>query len=891
MTKPHTSRGAFPTSTYRLQIHGGFTLDDAAEIADYIAKLGVSHIYTSPFMQAAAGSTHGYDPVDWNAVNVEVGGEAAHQRYCARLGELGLGQIVDIVPNHMALAPGNRFWWDVLENGPWSRYAEYFDIDWNPDEMRLQHKVLVPVLGDQYGHELENGSIKVGRKGTTFEVHYFDNHLPVSPESVPMILSWAAKACKSEALSFLANSFERLPRPEITDRAAVLSRNRDKIVLFLLLERLCEEQPQVFVCLDQAIAALNKNIDELDEFLQKQNYRLAYWRVAGQDLGYRRFFDVNTLIGVRVEREPVFRETHERVLEWLRDGVVDGVRVDHPDGLRDPQQYFDRLRQAAPNAYVVAEKILQKGEQLRESWPVQGTTGYEFLNQVNGLLISPEGLQQLDEVYCRFTGGVPGFAEMAHEKKLATTQEALGSDVNRLTDTFLQICDNDRNHRDYTRADVRRALREIAACFPVYRTYVTPARGEVLEEDAQSIASAVQEAQRRRSDVDKRLFAFMEDVLTLRRRGVLESEFLARFQQFTSPVMAKGVEDTAFYCYNREIGLNEVGGNPGDPAVSVEDFHRENARAQQHEPFRMLTLTTHDTKRSEDARARLAVLTEMPAEFGESLERWSARHAKYNPGGLVDRNAEYYFYQTAVAAWPLSVERAVVHMEKASREAKVHTSWTNNNRDYETALREFVQATLQDAEFAEDVQQWVARMARASRSNSLAQTLLKYTSPGVPDLYQGSELWDHRLVDPDNRTPVDFAVRCKLLAEVQTMDVNAVLARMEEGLPKLWTIAKALAVRKELPDSFAAKGDYTPILAEGARKDHVVAFLRGKDVAVIVPRVTETIAVTNDWQATTVKLPRGNWRNKLTGASVAGGTLAVEAVLAEFPVALLVRES
>jgi (1->4)-alpha-D-glucan 1-alpha-D-glucosylmutase len=541
MTKPHTSRGAFPTSTYRLQIHGGFTLDDAAEIADYIAKLGVSHIYTSPFMQAAAGSTHGYDPVDWNAVNVEVGGEAAHQRYCARLGELGLGQIVDIVPNHMALAPGNRYWWDVLENGPWSRYAEYFDIDWNPDEMRLQHKVLVPVLGDQYGHELENGSIKVGRKGTTFEVHYFDNHLPVSPESVPMILSWAAKACKSEALSFLANSFERLPRPEITDRAAVLSRNRDKIVLFLLLERLCEEQPQVFVCLDQAIAALNKNIDELDEFLQKQNYRLAYWRVAGQDLGYRRFFDVNTLIGVRVEREPVFRETHERVLEWLRDGVVDGVRVDHPDGLRDPQQYFDRLRQAAPNAYVVAEKILQKGEQLRESWPVQGTTGYEFLNQVNGLLISPEGLQQLDEVYCRFTGGVPGFAEMAHEKKLATTQEALGSDVNRLTDTFLQICDNDRNHRDYTRADVRRALREIAACFPVYRTYVTPARGEVLEEDAQSIASAVQEAQRRRSDVDKRLFAFMEDVLTLRRRGVLESEFLARFQQFTSPVMAKGV--------------------------------------------------------------------------------------------------------------------------------------------------------------------------------------------------------------------------------------------------------------------------------------------------------------------------------------------------------------
>jgi (1->4)-alpha-D-glucan 1-alpha-D-glucosylmutase len=325
MTQRDKSREAFPTSTYRLQIHGGFTLDDAARTADYIAKLGVSHIYTSPFMQAAAGSTHGYDPVDWNAVNVEVGGEAAHARYCARLGELGLGQIVDIVPNHMALATGNKYWWDVLENGPWSRYAEYFDVDWDPDEARLQHKVLVPVLGDQYGHELENGSIKLVRKGTEFEVQYFDNRLPVSPESMPVFLHWAAKACKSEALSFLANSFERLPRPDITDRAAVLARHRDRIVLFLLLERLCEEQPQSIVCLDQAIAALNKNVDALDEFLQKQNYRLAYWRVAGQDLGYRRFFDVNTLIGVRVERELVFRETHERVLEWLRDGVIDGV--------------------------------------------------------------------------------------------------------------------------------------------------------------------------------------------------------------------------------------------------------------------------------------------------------------------------------------------------------------------------------------------------------------------------------------------------------------------------------------------------------------------------------------------------------------------------------------
>jgi (1->4)-alpha-D-glucan 1-alpha-D-glucosylmutase len=870
-------------------MHGGFTLDDATRELDYLAALGISHVYSSPYMQAAAGSTHGYDPVDWSAVNLELGGEPAHARFTARLKALGLGQILDIVPNHMALADGNRYWWDVLQNGQSSRYADYFDIYWNPDEARLRKKILVPVLGDQYGHELDKGAIQLARSGTRFEVKYYEHRLPVAPESMPAFLQSAAENCKSDALAFLSESFGRLSHPDPSDRAAVLDRDRDKTALFDLLEHRIEEAPDSIPCLDEAIAALNKNVDALDEFLQQQNYRLAYWRVAAQDLGYRRFFDVNTLIGVRVEREPVFRETHARVLKWLEDGTVDGVRVDHPDGLRDPQQYFDRLRHEAPNAYVVAEKILQKGEQLRESWPIQGATGYEFLNQVNGLLISPDGLRQLDEIYCGFTGGVPGFAEMAHEKKLSTTREALGSDVNRLTDQFLEICDHDRNHRDYTRADVRRALREIAASFPVYRTYVSPSRNEVLDEDAQSISTAVKAAQQRRKDVDPRLFAFIEAVLTLRRRGTRETKFLQRFQQFTSPVMAKGVEDTAFYCYNRLIALNEVGGNPGDPVVSVEDFHRLNQRAQEKEPFRMLTLTTHDTKRSEDTRARLLVLTESPEEFGEALKRWSAMNAKHNSTGLVDRNAEYYFYQTALGAWPLTAERAVVHMEKASREAKVHTSWVTNNADYEKALREFVEATLKNSEFTDDVQKLAKLLDRAARSNSLAQTLLKTTSPGVPDLYQGAELWDHRLVDPDNRTPVDFALRSKLLKELQTMDAPAVLARMDEGLPKLWTIAKALQVRNEFAQSFGADSKYTPLVAEGDRKDHVVAFLRGEDVAVIVPRLTE--AVTNGWQGTTVKLPRGSWRNRLTGASAPEGNLKIETLLAEFPVALLVREN
>ncbi len=889
------AKGPCPSSTYRLQLHAGFTLDDAAAIADYVAALGISHAYLSPYLQAAEGSTHGYDPVDPRSVNVELGGEAAHQRFCKRLGELGLGQILDIVPNHMAVAPNNRYWWDILENGSSSRYANYFDIDWQPTESRLQNKVLVPVLGDQYGAELDKGSIQLhrtkdGKFEAQFEVCYGDHRLPVAPETIPVFLQCAAKTCGSDTLAFLADSFARLPQPQYTDRAETWARHRDKDVLMGLLERCCAEEPKSFGCIDKAIRELNANTEALDQFLQKQNYRLAYWRVASEDIGYRRFFDINTLIGVRVEREQVLLETHERILQWLREGTIDGVRVDHADGLRDPQQYFERLRQTAPRAYVVAEKILQREERLQPGWPIHGCTGYEFIDHANGLLLHPEGLGKIEEFYRDFTGEPTCFDAMAREKKLSIEQEGLGSDVTRLTTLFLEICENDRNHRDYTRPEIRRAVRETAACFPVYRTYVSPERREVSEQDAEYIRTALELAKTHRTDIDARLFDFIGDVLMLRRRGNLESEFLLRFQQFTSPVMAKGVEDTTLYCFNRLIGLNEVGGEVALPALSVEEFHARNAEWQRTHPLRMVALTTHDTKRSEDVRARLLALTEMPAEFAAAVDRWSESNSKHCAGlgdGKLDRNTEYFFYQTVIGAWPLEEERAIAYMEKATREAKVHTTWTQKNAEYEDRLRTFIKATLADKEFVSEVEQFVAKLDGLACVNSLAQTLLKYTVPGVPDLYQGSELWDHRLVDPDNRTPVDFALRCRMLDELKNATPQQILERMKEGLPKLWVIRQALQVRKKHCDAFGMDGCYKPIEVRGPKAAHAIAFLRGGSVAAIVPRVSSGVA--DGWGDTCVQLPPGKWTNVLAATELSGGAANLGEVLRGFPVALLAK--
>ena len=875
-------------STYRLQLHREFTFDDAAAIVEYLKTLGVTHVYCSPYLQAAPGSMHGYDVVDHRRVNEELGGGAAHERFCKRLEKCGLGQVLDIVPNHMSLGAENKYWWDVLENGTNSRYASFFDIDWNSSEERLRDKVLVPVLAEQYGRALSAGKVVVKRKGARFTVEAAGQTFPVSPASLSMILGKAAEYAKSDALNFVSASFARLPSPDFWDRRTILARHRDKKVLHGLLDRLGREDEGVSEAIDRVVSEVNSSVDALDEFLSQQFYRLAYWRTADQQLGYRRFFDVNTLIGLRVEREFVFDETHALILKWLKEGLLDGVRVDHPDGLRDPKQYFERLRQRAPEAWIVGEKILEPGEWLREGWPIEGTSGYDFLNMALGVLVNRDGLKKLGEHYTAFTGDDSDFPGVAHDKKIAVEQEALGSDVNRLTTLFVDICESNRDQRDFTRAEVRRAIREVAACFSIYRTYVVPERNEIAEEDRKRIRRAIDSAKSNRADIDGGLFDFMRDVLTLKVIGKTETEFVNRFQQFTAPVMAKGVEDTAYYCWNRLAAMNEVGGDPDCDGFSLEHFHNYQVRMQQTFPMTMTALSTHDTKRSDDVRARMIVLSEMSDMFAEVVRRWSTHNAKFRSGDQIDPGTEWFLYQTLVGAWPISTERLREYMQKAMREAKVRTSWVANNAEYENAVNRYIDAILADEEFVAELEKFVVEIATAGRVNSLAQTLMKYTAPGVPDLYQGGELWDFTLVDPDNRRPVDYVRRAGLLRDMQSLSVAQVMERGDEGLPKLWVVHKALLLRKEHPGWFGPAAEYASLLVEGTEVERVIAYRRGERVVTVVPRWSHEAKA---WGETAVEVPEGRWRNRLTGVEVEGGRVLVGELLKAFPVALLTRES
>jgi len=879
-----------PSSTYRLQLHRGFTFDDAIKVADYLQALGVSHVYCSPYLQAAPGSMHGYDVVDHQKVNEELGGEEGQKRFCQRLGELQLGQVLDIVPNHMALGMQNRYWWDVLENGPSSRYASWFDIDWRPVAMSLQNKILIPVLGDQYGRVLSAGQIKVEHNPERFQIRYMDNLFPVAPRSLSTVLSKAAEYARNDTLNFIAESLFRLPLPESTDQEIARLRHRDKTVIYGMLKRLCDEDPDVVAAIDGAVDGLNQDYDALDQLLNQQQYRLAYWRMADHELGYRRFFDVNTLIGLRMERPHVFEATHSRILEWLKDGVLDGVRVDHPDGLRDPEQYFMRLRSRAPDVWIVGEKILAAGEFLRESWPVEGTSGYDFLNMCNGLLVYSNGLNELTEIYRDFSNETDDFDTLVHETKLNVELVTLGSDVNRLTSLFVEICENNRDRRDYTREEIRRALREVAACFAVYRSYVVPERDQIVNEDRAQIDQAVLQAKKATNDPEPGILDFIGDVLALRSRGGLETEFLLRFQQFTSPVMAKGVEDTAFYCFNRMIGLNEVGGAPDRNGVTVAEFHEYCAKMQATHPQTMTTLSTHDTKRADDVRARLAAITEIPSRWKAAVNRWSRSNSPFRTGKFPDRNTEYFLYQTMIGAWPISKERLIAYMEKATREAKQQTSWTQPNKEFEEALKTFIERILDSPGFVSELERFVGLVLEAGRINSLAQTLLKFTAPGVPDTYQGSELWDLSLVDPDNRRPVDYDLRLRMLCEVQTgMGVDEIMRRMDSGMPKLHVVHHALRLRREHPEWFGKEAAYTPLVGEGSKIDHLIAYLRGDSVAVIVPRWP--LRLGGNWAATSLELPSGKWRSIFTGDVVGGGPQRVGPLLRRFPVALLTREA
>jgi (1->4)-alpha-D-glucan 1-alpha-D-glucosylmutase len=879
-----------PIATYRLQLHKDFDFEKAAAIADYLRLLGVSHLYCSPYLQAAPGSKHGYDVVDHHRVNQELGGEEAHTRFCQRLSECHLGQVLDIVPNHMAIAGRhNRYWWDVLENGPASRYASYFDIDWLPTEEKLRNKVLVPILGDHYGRVLARHEITVKRCDGDFLIEYFDHRLPAAPRSLPYLLSNAANRIDSDYLSFLADSLSGLPFPTETERATVIARHRDKEVVRALLARFCGESPSAAAAIDAELDELNADVDALDLFLERQNFRLSFWKTAGEELMYRRFFDVNTLVALRMENESVFTDTHSLVLDWLRSGVLDGVRIDHPDGLRNPEQYLTRLRTAAGDAWIVAEKILEPGESLRESWPVSGSTGYDFLYHAGGLFIDPQGLQRMTAFYERFTGETTSYQDMCREKKHRVMREILVSDVNRLVSLFVQVCESHRDHRDYTRTDISRALREIIACFPVYRTYLVNGTGEVNEADTRYINGAVERAKQNREEIDPELFDFVRDVLLLKFPGTVENEFVMRFQQFTGPAMAKGVEDTAFYCYNRLSSANEVGGDPGDPVISPATFHSYCEQTQVCWPETMLTLSTHDTKRSEDVRARIHLLSEIADEWEQAVERWSRLNQPFKTGEYPDSNTEYLTYQTMIGAWPISLDRLSQYMEKATREAKRVTSWISPNEQFDSALSLFLEKIAAHEAFLSDLESFVKPLIAPGRVSSLAQVLLKMTAPGVPDLYQGSELWDLSLVDPDNRRPVDYALRRKLLSELPSLKPPEIWERQDDGLPKLWLTQQCLHMRRQYPAAFAAGSTYTPVKAAGEKADYAIAYLRGGIIAVVAQRLP--LSVRGEWRNTSVTLPGGRWENRLTTESWNGGNIPVQNLLAHFPVALLVRQN
>ncbi len=804
-----------PRCTYRLQLSSRFTFDDAAARVPYLAALGISHLYLSPILQAAPGSTHGYDVVDPTRISADLGGDPGFQRLAETAARHGLGLIVDIVPNHMATAGrANPWWWDLLSKGESSRYARYFDIDWDPSTSAMRGQVLLGALGDRYGRELDSGALKLEGRGADVVVRYHDQEFPITPESHDGLL------------------------------------------------------------LDE----VNRNPDELDAVLRSQHYRLAYWRSAQEEINYRRFFTIDSLIGLRVEDQRVFDESHRRVLDLVQSGEVAGLRVDHVDGLRDPGAYLERLRSAAPESFIAAEKILGLGERM-PPFPVEGTTGYDFIAAVDGLFVDSANEASMTALYHAFSGEASTYPEVVHAAKLEVATGELAPDFERLVARLVEICAHYRRHRDRTRRELLEAVREVAVGSTVYRTYVTP-RAPASEDDRRHVEAAAAEAGRRRPDIDPDLLAFIAELLLLEHPGESETEFALRFQQVTPALMAKGVEDTAFYRYHRLVSLNEVGGDPGTFGRTPRSFHEWCAGIARDWPHTMLTLSTHDTKRSGDVRARIDLLSEIPAEWEAAVRRWSEHNDRHRARGFPDRNLEYLMYQTLAGAWPLDAPRLVEALVKSSREANVHTSWTNPVAAYEEAVAGFAGAVLSDAEFTADLESFIGRtqLVALGRLTALAQIALLLTCPGVPDLYQGSETWSLTLVDPDNRRPVEYPARESLLHDIREADVERVVARADEGATKQWMIARLLARRREW-------SGYSPIEAGGARAAHAIAFTR-EDLFVLVPRLVVKLA--GDWADTVVSLPAGTWISILTGETFEGGReVAVADLTRRFPIVVL----
>jgi (1->4)-alpha-D-glucan 1-alpha-D-glucosylmutase len=944
-----------PRATYRLQFNHRFTFADALELAPYLAALGISDLYASPYLQARPGSMHGYDIVNHGALNPEIGSDAEHAALSAALKEHGMGQLLDIVPNHMGIAGGANPWWqDVLANGPSARHARFFDIEWRPLQPELAGKVLLPVLGDQFGAVLERGELTLHYAKGDFWIEYFEHRFPTAPRSRVAVLH-AALAVLSLVpdhparleLESIATALDNLPTRKHADEASTAERRREDLVSRRRLRELTAGSEPVREAIERAVRDLNGHIgepasfDRLEALLDDQAYRLAYWRVAAEEINYRRFFDVNDLAGLRTELPEVFDATHGLILRLVAEGKITGLRVDHPDGLFDPTAYLQRLQQAASEraraapVYLVVEKILTSDEPLRDDWPVAGTVGYDFLNRVNALFVDPANEAAMDAVYRRFVPRVPDFSELAYRTKKLILRVALASELSVLAHLLSRLAAQSRRSRDFTPGSLHDALRETIACFGVYRTYIDAEHGEVSERDRQYVERAIREAKRRNRSTSRSIYDFVRDALLLRWPEGLDADaraehvdFVMKFQQLTGPVMAKGVEDTAFYRFDRLVSLNEVGGDPSAFGIAPADFHAWVARRAERWPHTMNATSTHDTKRSEDVRARIDVLSEIPERWAECVARWAEWNAptKRREGELPvpDANDEYLLYQTLVGAWPLGAMdgeayagftlRIQQYMQKAMREAKLHTSWIDEDEEYEAGVRDFIAAILEPGEdnrFLADFVAFQLAISRPGMVNSLAQLLLKLACPGVPDLYQGQELWDFSLVDPDNRRPVDFARRQRLLRELRerlAREDRAALARelverWEDGRIKLYVTHLALEARRAEPALFA-EGDYVPLEARGARAAHCIAFARtlgGRSVVVAVPRLVaalcrgEALELPDAaaWGDTAVAgAPLGSrWRDVFTGREVeaAEGRIELGPLFGAFPVVLLER--
>ncbi|MFH0725167.1 MAG: malto-oligosyltrehalose synthase [Pseudomonadota bacterium] len=871
-------------STYRLQLGRDLTFDRVRELLPYFCDLGISHLYLSPCLKAAAGSTHGYDVVDPSEVDPRLGGKEGFDRLWKESAELGMGLVLDIVPNHMAASGRqNRWWWDVLAKGPQSRYAEFFDIRWDHPDPLLRGKVLLPVLGDELKFCIESLQIQIRRRGPEIYLAYFEHEFPVSTRSLPELLQAESGISAHPSIA-----------PFVETLAAVSLQDGGTSVLGQPPAGRTLPHPSALgdvsaAALDASIAAINRDPVRLKGFLDLQYYRLAFWRRANQNLNYRRFFDIHQLAGVCVEKEAVFTATHELVLHWVNEGRIDGLRIDHPDGLRDPTSYLERLRAAAPRTWVVTEKILEPGEALATEWPVAGTTGYDFLNIVNGLFVDPRSEKCLTDFYEEFTGQSTDYGDVAQVKKRQVLEHLFSSELSHLEGLLEDSRGRYPDDNSFRREDVRRALSEVIACFPVYRTYIRPDTGEVCARDRAVVREALYASLRRQPDISPGTWRLIEDLLLLTHTGKTESEFVLRFQQLTGPVMAKGVEDTTFYSFNRLISLNEVGGNPGKFGTSPDAFHAFCLRIQSKWPQTQLASATHDTKRGEDTRLRIGLLSEIPERWTHAVRRWSRMNAPFHRNGFPDTNTEYFLYQTLAGAWPIGCDRLVSAMLKAAKEAKVHTSWMNPNPVFEEALRTFVGEVTAHTEFTADLSAFLEPLAWPAVVTSLSQTLIKCTAPGVPDIYQGTELWDRHLMDPDNRRPVDFDQRRRLLAEIDTLSIAEILNRHADGLPKLFLLKRVLSTRRRCAEAFGPRGEYRQLAPEGDRSGHLVAFMRGKQVVTLAPRLA--VGLEGDWKNTVIDLPAGSWKNVFNGEHFNGGTQKLSQLLAQFPVGMLVLEA